>query len=99
MGEPRARIGDLEGDPIVGRTSRSAIVPVVDRRTGYLRLVHVPDGHSAEQLRVAMLPILTGLPGCAQQTLTWDQGSELAYHNLLDEYFADGIFLAPPTSP
>jgi IS30 family transposase len=62
MGEPRARIGDLEGDPIVGRTSRSAIVPMVDRRTGYLRLVHVPDGHSAEQLRVAMLPILTELP-------------------------------------
>jgi hypothetical protein len=39
-----------------------AIGTLVDRRTGYLRLVHLPDGHSAEQLRVAMLPALTGLP-------------------------------------
>jgi transposase, IS30 family len=60
--EERARIGDWEGDLIVGRASRSAIGTLVDRRTGYLRLVHLPDGHSAEQLRVAMLPVLTGLP-------------------------------------
>jgi IS30 family transposase len=57
--EERARIGDREGDLIVGRASRSAIGTLVDRRTGYLRLVHLPDGHSAEQLRVAMLPVLT----------------------------------------
>jgi IS30 family transposase len=61
--------------------------------------VHLPDGHSAEQLRVAMLPVLTGLPALAQQTLTWDQGSEMAYRHLLDDYFADGIFFAPPASP
>jgi IS30 family transposase len=97
--EQRARIGDWEGDLIVGRASRSAIGTLVDRRTGYLRLVHLPDGHSAEQLRVAMLPILSELPGLARQTLTWDQGSEMAYHHLLDEYFADGIFFAPPASP
>ena len=60
--EQRTRIGDWEGDLIVGRASRSAIGTLVDRRTGYLRLVHLPDGHSAEQLRVAMLPVLTGLP-------------------------------------
>src|SRR4051812_47115336 len=97
--EERARIGDWEGDLIVGRASRSAIGTLVDRRTGYLRLVHLPDGHSAEQLRVAMLPVLTGLPTLARQTLTWDQGSEMAYHHLLEQYFADGIFFAPPASP
>jgi IS30 family transposase len=97
--EQRARIGDWEGDLIVGRSSRSAIGTLVDRRTGYLRLVHLPDGHSAEQLRVAMLPVLTALPGLARQTLTWDQGSEMACHHLLSEYFADGIFFAHPGSP
>jgi IS30 family transposase len=97
--EHRARIGDWEGDLIVGRMSRSAIGTLVDRRTGYLRLVHLPDGHGAEQLRVAMLPVLTGLPALARQTLTWDQGSEMACHDLLAEYFADGIFFAHPGSP
>jgi IS30 family transposase len=97
--EERGRIGDWEGDLIVGRSSRSAIGTLVDRRTGYLRLVHPPDGHSAERLRVAMLPILTDLPAQARQTLTRDQGSEMACHHLLEMYFADGIFFAPPASP
>ena len=46
-----------------------------------------------------MLPVLTDLPAQARQTLTWDQGSEMASHHLLEEYFADGIFFAPPASP
>ena len=92
-------MSDWEGDLIVGRSSRSAIGTLVDRRTGYLRLVHLPDGHSAERLRVAMLPFLTNLPDLARQTLTWDQSSEMACHHLIDEYFADGIFFASPASP
>ncbi len=97
--EHRTRIGDWEGDLIVGRLSRSAIGTLVDRRTGFLRLVHLPDGHGAEQLRVAMLPVLAGVPALARQTLTWDQGSEMACHDLLAEFFADGIFFAHPGSP
>jgi IS30 family transposase len=97
--EQRARIGDWEGDLMVGRMSRSAIGTLVDRRTGYLRLVHLPHGHAAERLRTAMLPILEELPAVARQTLTWDQGSEMACHDLLAEYFADGIFFAHPASP
>jgi IS30 family transposase len=97
--EQRTRIGDWEGDLIVGRMSRSTIGTLVDRRTGYLRLVHLPDGHGAEQLRAAMQPVLTGVPAPARRTLTWDQGSEMACHDLLAEFFADGIFFAHPGSP
>jgi IS30 family transposase len=98
--EQRTRIGDWAGDLIVGRASRSAIGTLVGRRTGYLRLVHLPAGRSAEQVRVAMLPVLARMPALARQTLTWDQGSlEMAYHHLLDDYFADGISFAPPASP
>src|SRR4051794_33225558 len=50
-------------------------------------------------MRIAMLPVLTGLPALARRTLTWDQGSEMACHHLLAEYFADGIYFAPPASP
>ncbi len=56
--EERERIGDWEGELIVGRASRSAIGTLVDRRTGYLRLAHLTDGHSAEQLRVALLRVV-----------------------------------------
>jgi IS30 family transposase len=79
--------------------SRSAIGTLVDRRTGYLRLVHLPDGHRAEQLRAAMPPVLAAVPALARQTLTWDQGSEMACHDQLAEFFAEGIFFAHPGSP
>jgi IS30 family transposase len=78
--EHRARIGDWEGGLTVGRMSRSAIGTLVDRRTGYLRLVHLPDGHGAEQLRIAVVPVLARMPALVRQTLTWDQGSEMACH-------------------
>ena len=43
----RARVGDWEGDLIVGASSRSAIGTVVDRRSRYVKLVHLPDDHGA----------------------------------------------------
>ena len=46
-----------------------------------------------------MLPVLTGLLALARQTLTWDQGSEMAHQHLLAEFFADGIYFAHPGSP
>ena len=46
-----------------------------------------------------MLPVLAELPAIARQTLPWDQGSDMAHHHLLAEYFTDGIFFAHPASP
>ena len=97
--EDRRRIGDWEGDLIVGRMSQSAIGTLVDRRSRYVRLVHLPDGHSAERCRSALEPVLASLPAPARLTLTWDQGSEMAHHDRLAELFTEGIFFAHPGSP
>ena len=58
----RSRVGDWEGDLIVGRMSRSAIGTLVDRTTRYVRLVHLPHGHSADQLVTGMLTAMGDLP-------------------------------------
>jgi IS30 family transposase len=79
--------------------SQSAIGTLVDRRSRYVRLVHLPHGHSADQLRRAMLAVMASLPSAARHTLTWDQGSEMAHHDRLAEHFTDGIYFAPPASP
>ena len=47
--EQRSRLGDWGGDRIVGQRSRSAIGPLVDRRTGYLCLVHLTGRTAAGQ--------------------------------------------------
>ncbi|MER6695249.1 IS30 family transposase [Streptomyces minutiscleroticus] len=97
--ETRSRLGDWEGDLIVGLHSQSAVATLVDRRTRYLRLVALPDGHSADRLRDALIATLGRLPEHARRTLPWDQGSEMARHHELAPYFSDGVFFARPGSP
>jgi IS30 family transposase len=45
--ELRERVGDREGDLVVGTRSQSAVATIVDRRTRYLHLVTLREGHSA----------------------------------------------------
>jgi transposase, IS30 family len=95
----RSRVGDWEGDLLVGRMSRSAIGTLVERRSRYLRLIYLPDGHNAEQLREALDAVLHTIPAVARLTLTWDQGSEMALHHQLAGHYREGIFFAYPASP
>jgi IS30 family transposase len=60
--EQRIRVGDWEGDLLVGRMSQSAIGTLVDRTSRYLKLVHLPVGHSAEQLLLALTQVTATLP-------------------------------------
>ena len=64
-----------------------------------MRLIHLPHGHSAEALTEACRPVLATLPAAARRTLTWDQGSEMAYHDVLAKHFDEGVFFADPGSP
>jgi transposase, IS30 family len=97
--EDRGRLGDWEGDLIVGRSSQSAIGTLVERRSRLVRLVHLPDGHSAVRCREAIEVVLASVPAAARRTLTWDQGSEMAEHHLLAVLFGEGIYFAHPASP
>jgi len=95
----RGRVGDWEGDLIVGRMSQSAIGTLVDRKSRYLRLIHLPNGHSAEQLLEQLDAVLATIPAVARWSLTWDQGSEMALHDRLASHFGEGIFFAHAGSP
>jgi transposase, IS30 family len=97
--EQRVRVGDWEGDLLVGRMSQSAIGTLVDRTSRYLKLVHLPVGHSAEQLLLALTQVMASVPQQARLTLTWDQGSEMAYHDRIAVQFAEGVYFAHPASP
>ena len=97
--ESRTRIGDWEGDLIVGKHSRSAIGTLVDRTSRSVRLIYLPHGHSADAFTEAFSGVLATLPDAARRTLTWDQGSEMARHDVLAEHFEEGVFFADPGSP
>ena len=95
----RTRIGDWEGDLIVGRASRSAIATLVCRTSRYLRLVHLPHGHGAAAVSDALAECFGQLPPAARLTLTWDQGSEMAHHHRTALHLAEGVFFAYPGTP
>ncbi|MFC9502766.1 IS30 family transposase [Streptomyces sp. NPDC057002] len=58
--------GHWEGDLIVGQGNRSAIGgTLVDRTTRYVKLLHLPDGRTAEHVRDALVHTFAGLPAPA----------------------------------
>jgi IS30 family transposase len=93
--EDRAVPGHWEGDLIIGKHGRSAIGTLVERKTRYLMLLHLPNGQSAEEVEKAMVAATKRLPQTLWKSLTWDQGSEMRYHakisiaTNLDIYFCD----------
>jgi len=63
--EGRLVPGHHEGDLIMGsRASNSAVGTIVERMTGYLTLLHLPDGHGD---RMPTRPVRTR-PGCSRPT-------------------------------
>ena len=75
----RAVPGHWEGDLIFGRRM-TAIGTLVERWSRYVMLVALPDGHTAEAVRIALAAKITTLPDALRQSLTWDQGKEMADH-------------------
>jgi len=97
--EERSRLGDWEGDLIIGSKTRSAIGTLVDRRSGYVLLLHLPDTHSALEVNRALTATMSQLPAHQRLTLTWDQGSEMSSHDKIAPLFSDGVFFAHPGKP
>lgn len=60
--EDRAVPGHWEGDLIVGTNSQSAIVTLVERLTRYVMLGHLAGGHTAEEVRDVLIPLIATLP-------------------------------------
>jgi len=97
--EERSRLGDWEGDLIIGSKTRSAIGTLVDRKSGYVLLLHLPDTHSALEVNRALTATMSQLPAHQRRTLTWDQGSEMSSHDKIAPLFSDGVFFAHPGKP
>ena len=97
--EDRAVPGHWEGDLIVGTQSKSAIGTLVERMTGFVMLLHLPEDHGAESVAEAMVESMARLPQVLRQTLTWDQGGEMANHAQIAAATDLEIYFCDPHSP
>ena len=95
----RAVPGHWEGDLIMGANNASAVGTLVERTTRFTLLLHLPDGHGADQVRDAMLAKISQLPAQLWRSLTWDQGIEMAKHREIT-FAADlPVYFCDPASP
>ena len=97
--EDRAVPGHWEGDLIVGKNSASAIGTLVERKTGFLMLLHLPERHGAVEVAEQMIKQMGRLPEFLRQSVTWDQGIEMANHKTISLALDTDIYFCDPASP
>jgi transposase, IS30 family len=98
--EGRLVPGHHEGDLIKGTVaSNSAVGTLVERTTGYLNLLHLPDGYHADKVEDAIVARMSELPTWFAKTLTWDRGSEMKRHAHITARTGIQVYFADPYSP
>lgn len=97
--ETRLEAGHWEGDLIVGVGSVSAMVTLRERKTQYGIIVNLPHDHTAVSVNAAITNAFAGFPPSLKRTLTWDQGVEMASHEVLTLATGIPVFFAERSSP
>jgi len=91
----RIRIGDWEGDLLMGKNQKSALVTFIDRKSRMLKAKRV-FGKSAEAVEEAIVDLLNHLP---VRSITLDRGSEFANFRSFQKKLKTTIYFADPHSP
>jgi IS30 family transposase len=90
----RLEIGHWEGDTVIGAGHKQAIVTLVERKSGFARIVKVTK-KSAEQVSNAMVQSLQPIAELVK-TITLDNGKEFTDHQRVDREIGSTIYFADP---
>lgn len=95
--DARAVPGHWEGDLLIGRPG-SQIATLVERQSRFVLLLRVPAADSATVVR-ALARRVQRLPAALKQSLTWDQGKEMAQHARFTVATDVQVYFCDPHSP
>jgi IS30 family transposase len=93
--DSRRRFGDWEGDTVVGKGHRSAVVTMVERKSGYAKIGKLKGLHSAPVIQSAA-GRLQRLPQDLRRSLTLDNGREFSQHKKLTVRTGIEVYFAKP---
>ena len=94
--DSRSRIGDWEGDTVIGKDHKSAIYTLVDRKSLYTVIVKL-NGKNATELVDKTLKVLEPMSSKIH-TITYDNGLEFAEHERMAKALDVDIYFAHPYS-
>lgn len=93
--ETRERIGDFEGDTIVGGGRKERVLTHVERKCGYL-LADKLDKVTAEIVKEKTVSRFKSLSKKKKFTVTYDNGPEFAAHELIERETDMDVYFAYP---
>jgi IS30 family transposase len=96
--EDRAVPGHWEGDLLCG-SAGTAIATLVERKTRFVMLIALPKNHRADVVADALTAKIATLPVALRQSLTWDQGKEMAEHARFRIDSGVSVYFCDPRSP
>lgn len=99
--EDRQFPGHWEGDLIKGAANASAVGTLVERTSRLLMLVKLPEFKPASAANVmqAFSDKLLGIAAPMRQSMTYDQGREMAMHKELSKRTGVAVYFCDPHSP
>ena len=94
--ERKIRIGDWEGDTVVGKNHQGALVTLVDRKSK-LTLIGKVNRYTADAVEKTIISLMDFLPR-RNYTLTVDNGKEFASHESVADTLRIRVYFADPYS-
>lgn len=92
--EEKSRIGDFEGDLVIGKNHKGALVTLVDRHSKFSLIAKVPN-KSANNVTEAIITMLHPIKEHLH-TITFDNGKEFAHHQTMADTLAVNVYFAHP---
>lgn len=91
----RERIGDWEGDTIIGQEKTARMYTATERMSGYL-MADLLQKVSAELIRESAVKLFRGVPRSKKHTITLDNGVEFSDHELTERETRIKTYFAHP---
>jgi IS30 family transposase len=92
--ETKSRIGDWEGDTIIGKGHKGAVVTLVDRNSKFTLMKQV-DNKTEENVTAAILALLKPYQSLVH-TITFDNGKEFSNHKKIAKELNTDVYFAHP---
>ena len=97
--QDRAVPGFWEGDLLLGKGGKSQIATLVERASRYVMLVRIPYDRTAQRVAALLAQKMETLPDFLRNSVTWDQGKEMAEHASFTVKTGIDVYFCDPHSP